>query len=93
MLGGAKMTKVVTVLQPFTLQQNVYVYEDGNKLEAITVDTVNVQDTIASLVKEYAAAEINFGGPVKYAKGIGKKVQEILLKNFSIDNIKINYLT
>lgn len=87
------MIKVVTVLQPFTLQQNVYVYEDGNKLEAISVDTINVQDTIASLVKEYAATEINFGGPIKYAKGIGKKVQELLIKNFNINNVEIHYLS
>lgn len=87
------MIKIVTILQPFTLQQNVYVYEDGNKLDAIQVNTDAVHETIANLVKQYNATEINFGGPAKYAKGIGNKVKEKLLKDFSIDNIEINYIS
>ena len=71
------MKKIVAMLQPFDLKQTVYVYENGNKIKVVEIETAEVANTICTLAQEEKVEEINLGGAKQYSKGIGKKIQEL----------------
>ena len=84
------MKKIITLLQPFDLKQTVIAYENGNKINAAEIETVNIADGICN--KSLDITEINLGGAKKYARGIGKQIQEKAATEYAIDDIKIIYI-
>lgn len=86
------MRKIVAVLRPFDLKQNIFVYEDGNKINSSNVDTVQVAYEICKLAKEYNIDEINLGGTQKYTQGIGKQILDTSKEHYAMSNLNIKYL-
>ena len=91
--------KIIGLLQPFDLKQNIYVYEDGNKIEIIETKVDNFTSEMLQLINKYkiedielAGPDIELAGPKKYTKGIGAKVQEEYIKNYSNNNLNIKYI-
>ena len=81
--------KKIGLLQPFDLKQNIYVYEDGNKIEIIETKVDNFTSEMLQLINKYKIEDIELAGPKKYTKGIGTKVQEEYIKNYSNNNLNI----
>ena len=81
--------KIIGLLQPFDLKQNIYVYEDGNKIEIIETKVDNFTSEMLQLINKYKIEDIELAGPKKYTKGIGAKVQEEYIKNYSNNNLNI----
>ena len=44
------------------------------------------------LINKYKIEDIELSGPKKYTKGIGTKVQEEYIKNYSNNNLNIKYI-
>lgn len=84
--------KIIGLLQPFDLKQNIYVYEDGNKIEIIETKVDNFTSEMLQLINKYKIEDIELAGPKKYIKGIGTKVQEEYIKNYSNNNLNIKYI-
>lgn len=84
--------KIIGLLQPFDLKQNIYVYEDGNKIEIIETKVDNFTSEMLQLINKYKIEDIELAGPKKYTKGIGAKVQEEYIKNYSNNNLNIKYI-
>jgi hypothetical protein len=84
--------KIIGLLQPFDLKQNIYVYEDGNKIEIIETKVDNFTSEMLQLINKYKIEDIELAGPKKYTKGIGTKVQEEYIKNYSNNNLNIKYI-
>lgn len=84
--------KIIGLLQPFDLKQNIYVYEDGNKIEIIETKVDDFTTEILQLINKYKIEDIELAGPKKYTKGIGTKVQEEYIKNYSNNNLNIKYI-
>lgn len=84
--------KIIGLLQPFNLKQNIYVYEDGNKIEIIETEVDNFATEILQLINKYKVEDIELAGPKKYTKGIGTKIQEEYLNNYSNNNLDIKYI-
>ena len=84
--------KIIGLLQPFDLKQNIYVYEDGNKIEIIETKVDNFTSEMLQLMNKYKIEDIELAGPKKYTKGIGTKVQEEYIKNYSNNNLNIKYI-
>lgn len=84
--------KIIGLLQPFDLKQNIYVYEDGNKIEIIETKVDNFTSEMLQLINKYKIEDIELVGPKKYTKGIGTKVQEEYIKNYSNNNLNIKYI-
>ena len=51
------MKKIVAMLQPFDLKQIVYVYENGNKIKVVEIETAEVANTICTLAQEEKVEE------------------------------------
>ena len=84
--------KIVTILQPFDLKQIIFIYENGNKIKAIEIETANIAEEICKTAQSFNIKEINLGGAEQYSKGIAKKIKEISITQYSIDNLEIKYL-
>lgn len=84
--------KIIGLLQPFDLKQNIYVYEDGNKIEIIETKVDNFTSEMLQLINKYKIEDIELAGPKKYTKGIGTKIQEEYIKNYSNNNLNIKYI-
>ena len=76
--------KIIGLLQPFDLKQNIYVYEDGNKIEIIETKVDNFTSEMLQLINKYKIEDIELARTKKYTKGIGAKVQEEYIKNFLV---------
>lgn len=86
------MKKIVSVLQPFALTQDLIVYEDGNKLEIVPTTIEELNATVLKLVDKYNIEEIQFAGAKKYAKGLGKKILEAELLSYGKNKLNIKYI-
>ena len=86
------MKKIVTMLQPFTINQNIIVYENGNKIDLIEVNMDNINEAILNLVEKYNIKQIDFVGAKQYAKGIGNQLEKNELVKFGKSELEINYL-
>ena len=84
--------KIIGLLQPFDLKQNIYIYEDGNKIEIIETKVDNFTSEMLQLINKYKIEDIELAGPKKYTKGIGTKIQEEYIKNYSNNNLNIKYV-
>ena len=84
--------KIIGLLQPFDLKQNIYIYEDGNKIEIIETKVDNFTSEMLQLINKYKIEDIELEETKKYTKGIGAKVQEEYIKNYSNNNLNIKYI-
>ena len=86
------MKKIVTMIQPFALHQQISVYETGNIIDYIEVNIDDVSDKIIEFILKHNINEVNFIGAKQYSKKIGNKIEESKLIDFEKNKIKINYL-
>lgn len=85
------MTKITILIKPFIKNQLVYVYEDGNKKDALEVEFDKIPTTIVELTAKYSAYDVELVGPKQYSKGIGKQILEEGLVKYKENKIQIKY--
>ena len=85
------MRKIVSVIKPFILKQNLFVYEDGNKIDLICVSIETIENDLVDIAKKYEATNIELVGSKNYIQGIKRKIEEIEMTKYNekILNIKI----
>lgn len=83
--------KIICRLQPFLMEQDIYVYENGNKLDATKATSQDLINTIISLADRYNIKSIDFSGPAQYSRGIGNQLQEASLVKYN-QKFSINYI-
>jgi hypothetical protein len=88
------MKKVVVMIQPFTVNQDVFVYEDGNKIDAISVNSVDdVVPQLMTYTQKYPDIEqVVFVGAKHYNKIYGNQFQEKEMKEYGINKIEVKYI-
>lgn len=86
------MKKIVGVLRPFDLQQNFYVYEDGNKIDAATPTVDQINDTVFAFVEAHDVHQMDLAGPKQYARGISKKYQKAEMTKYNANTMIINII-
>lgn len=74
------MKKIVSVIKPFIINQNVFVYEDGNKIDVLSVPLDNIQNILINTAIKYEVNDIELIGSKKYLNGIINKVQKEEIK-------------
>ena len=87
------MKKLIGMIEPFQVNQLLYVYEDGNKIDAIETDIDNFVKNAISLIKQYELTEMSIKGPKKYSKMLASQIQSSELLNYDNGNqIQINFI-
>ena len=86
------MKKIVTVIKPFTYTQNVFVYEDGNKIDVSSTSLDKIFETIVELTEKYKTNEVQLIGSSKFSKGIKKEIQEAEMNKYNKNELNIELI-
>lgn len=86
------MKKIVSVIKPFTISQNIFVYEDGNKILNFDSPLGDLQNNLLEIAKKYRIEEIDLIGSKKYCGGIKKQIQEKELSKYNENKLVINLI-
>ena len=86
------MKKIVSVIKPFVVNQNVFVYEDGNKIDVLSVPLNNIQDILVETAIKYEVTDIELVGSKKYLNGIVNKVKETEMSQYNEHKLNINII-
>lgn len=86
------MKKIVSVIKPFIINQNVFVYEDGNKIDVLSVPLNDIQNILINTAIKYEVNDIELIGSKKYLNGIINKVQEEEIKQYNANKLNIKII-
>ena len=86
------MKKIVAVIKPFVIQQNIFVYEDGNKIDVLTSPLNDIQNTLIETADKYQIENIDILGSKKYYKVIVNKIKELELTKYNENKLIINLI-
>ena len=86
------MKKIVSVIKPFVINQNVFVYEDGNKIDVLSVPLNDIQDILVETATKYEVTDIELVGSKKYLNGIVNKVKETEMSQYNEHKLNINII-
>lgn len=83
------MKKIVSVIKPFVVNQNVFVYEDGNKIDVLSVPLNDIQNILVETATKYEVTDIELIGSKKYLNGIVNKVRETEMSQYNEHKLNI----
>ncbi|AXF52464.1 MAG: hypothetical protein [Caudoviricetes sp.] len=83
------MKKIIAIIAPFQLKQDVYVYEDGNKVDIRYPKLEELEETIFSLSEQYDVEKVNLIGSKQFNRGLVKKIKEKELSKYQKNRLDI----
>lgn len=86
------MKKIIAILRPFDRKQNVYVYEDNNKIAAHQVTLDDFNTFMFQLNQQYDVTQIDLSGPKQFSRGIKRRLEEEEIKKYSENKLNINII-
>ena len=86
------MKKIVSVIKPFVVNQNVFVYEDGNKIDVLSVPLNDIQNILVNTATQYEVTDIELIGSKKYLDGIVNKIKETEMSQYNEHKLNINII-
>ena len=86
------MKKIVSVIKPFVINQNVFVYEDGNKIDVLSVPLNDIQNILVNTATQYEVTDIELIGSKKYLNGIVNKIKETEISQYNEHKLNINII-
>lgn len=86
------MKKIVGIIRPFDVSQKFYVYEDGNKIDAIDVSINAMNKALFELIDKYDVHQIDLSGPKQYIKGLSNSFKEEELLKYNVNSTEINII-
>lgn len=78
------MKKIIGIVNPFELKQDLYVYEDNVKIDAVQPNLDQLSKAIFALVEQYDIQEIAIKGPKTYVNGLLKNSTDYTNKELKI---------
>lgn len=87
------MKKLVSVIKPFIVNQNIFVYEDGNKIDVLSVPLNEIEKVLVDTATQYEAYEVELLGSKKYLNGIVNKIREIEISQYNENRLSIKIIT
>ncbi len=86
------MKKIVSVLKPFTFQQNIFIYEDGVRIDNLISNWDTLQEDILYIALKNNINEINLLGSNTYSEKIKEKIKELELTKYNENKLNINLI-
>lgn len=81
--------RIISLIEPFGTSQETYVYEDGNKIEALYPSISEIPDVIMNLAKKYDIEDVSLIGSKQFNRGIVKQIQTKELEDYGTNKLKI----
>ena len=86
------MKKIVSVIKPFVINQNIFVYEDGNKIDVLSAPLADIQKIIVNTAIKYELNDVELLGSKKYLTGIVNKIKEVEISQYKENKLNINII-
>ena len=86
------MKKIVSVIKPFVINQNIFVYEDGNKIDVLSAPLADIQKIIVNTAIKYELNDVELLGSKKYLAGIVNKIKEAEISQYNEHKLNINII-
>lgn len=86
------MKKIIGRLRPFQMEQNLLVYEDGNKIDFIQTDMENLHTALFQTMEKYDVYRFDIVGPKKYSTGIKNQILKSAITKFENKELEINII-
>ena len=83
------MKKIVSVIKPFVVNQNVFVYEDGNKIDVISANLEDIENSLIEIAEKYNVIDIELIGSKNYSKGIKNKIETAEMTKYNTNKLNI----
>lgn len=84
--------RIIVLLKPFCKEQSIYVYEDGNAIDAKEIEMKELNNQLEIFIKEYDISQVDLVGPSQYAKGISKKFKKEKLTTYTENKVTISII-
>lgn len=84
------MKKIVSIIKPFTFTQNIFVYENGNKIDVVSTDLDNLSKSLFELSEKHDTNEVDLIGNLKFSKGIKEKIETAEMTKYNENKLNIN---
>lgn len=86
------MINIVGVMRPFLMNQTCFVYENGNKIDVVEIQTKDFPEKIIELSQKYNTLDVTLLGSKVYSKGIKKQIEKAEIAKYEVRklNIKLN---
>lgn len=86
------MKKIVCILRPFDTKQQIYVYENGNKIDTLSIFIDDFNETIFALSSKYNINQVDLTGPKQFARGLTSLFEKEEIKKYNQNKIHINII-
>lgn len=87
------MKEIVTILKPFMYLQNVFVYEDGKKIEVLASSLDDLSNNIFELSDKYDTNKVNLIGNIAFGEGIKEQILEAEMTKYNANNLDISCIS
>ena len=86
------MNKIIGMIEPFQQKQQLYIYKDNMKVDAVETTMDTLVEDISGLIKQYEVTEVDLKGPEKFSKKFGDEIKESMLLHYSNSPVEIKYI-
>lgn len=84
--------KIVSIIRPFSLIQEIHIYDNGMEVDEINTSLTDFNNTIFNIVNTKNINQIDLFGPRKYLKGLKNELLQIGKTKYQKDDLIINIL-
>ena len=84
--------KIVSIIRPFNLIQEIHIYDNGMEVDEINTSLKDFNNTIFNIVNTEDINQIDLFGPRKYLNGLKKELLQIGKTKYQKDNLVVNIL-
>lgn len=86
------MKNIICSIQPFDLNQTIYIFEDNKEIKSMKVPTTEFQYTILDLWRKDGITDVTFKGHKKYSEGIKHNIKKLEKIKYVSDIINIKVI-
>lgn len=86
------MKKIVLLLAPYLLDQEIYVIQDNVTVETIDTTIDKLSETLFATADKYKTLQVDIIGPKQYSRGIKKQIETKELATYNVNNLQINII-
>ena len=84
--------KIVSIIRPFSLIQEIHIYDNGMEVDEINTSLNDFNNTIFNIINTENINQIDLFGPRKYLNGLKKELLQIGKTKYQKDDLVINIL-
>lgn len=86
------MKKIICIIKPFALKQNIYVYDEDVELEHVVASMSDMPQMVFALVEKHNVKKLDLVGPKQFLYGIRKSIKNYDLSAYGLGDLEINII-